>query len=151
MSDQSRFPEQPQQNWGAPSVNPGAMQGMPGGPVGKIRSTGICILLLIVSCGIYSIVYYYLTHEEMKRHSNQGLGGVVAAILAFFVGIVSPFLLSAEVGNLRESRGQESKVSGMTGLWVMPGFLIVVGPLVWFIKTNGALNEYWASQGAQAA
>lgn len=151
MSDQNQFPEQPPQGWAAPPVNPGAMQGMPGGPVGKVRSTGICILLLIVTCGIYSIFYYYMTHEEMKRHSNQGLGGVVAAILAFFFGIVSPFLLAAEVGKLRESRGQEAKVSGMTGLWVFPGALILVGPLVWFIKTNGALNEYWVSQGAQAA
>jgi hypothetical protein len=35
----------------------------------------------------------------------------------------------------------------MTGLWYFPGVLILVGPIVWFVKTNGALNDYWRSQG----
>ena len=25
---------------------------------------------------------------------------------------------------------------------------ILVGPFIWFIKTNDALNDYWRSQGA---
>jgi hypothetical protein len=29
------------------------------------------------------------------------------------------------------------------------GWLILVGPLVWLIKTNGALNAYWRSVGAR--
>jgi hypothetical protein len=31
---------------------------------------------------------------------------------------------------------------------VLLGSFIVVGPLVWLIKTNGALNAYWRSMGA---
>jgi hypothetical protein len=27
--------------------------------------------------------------------------------------------------------------------------LILVGPLVWFIQTNSALNDYWRSVGAR--
>ncbi|QIX28585.1 DUF4234 domain-containing protein [Nocardioides sp. JQ2195] len=111
----------------------------------------MCILLFFVTCGIYSIYYFYVTHEEMKQHSNQGVGGLVALLLAIFVGIVNPFLLSAEVGNLRRWRGQEPRVSGLTGLWYVPGMLILVGPFIWFVKTNGALNDYWISQGAQPA
>ncbi|MGI8433987.1 MAG: DUF4234 domain-containing protein [Nocardioidaceae bacterium] len=41
------------------------------GPVGQIRSTGVCILLSIVTIGIYSAYWYYKVHEEMKRHSGQ--------------------------------------------------------------------------------
>ncbi|MDT0202047.1 DUF4234 domain-containing protein [Nocardioides sp. AE5] len=174
---ENQFPDQPQQNqdpaqgWGqqppagpppgapyaspgwqsAPPVDAGQMHQWQGGPLGKVRSNGTCVLLFIVTCGIYGIVYYYMTHDEMKRHSNQGLGGVIALILAIFVGIVNPFLLSNEVGNLRASRGQEPKVSGMTGLWYFPGMFILVGPFIWFFKTNDALNEYWISQGAQPA
>jgi hypothetical protein len=29
------------------------------------------------------------------------------------------------------------------------GSLSLVGPLVWLIKTNGALNAYWRSMGAR--
>ena len=37
----------------------------------------------------------------------------------------------------------------LTGLWVFPGIFILVGPFIWFSKTNGALNDYWRSLGAQ--
>jgi hypothetical protein len=118
-------------------------------PVGKIRSTGVCILLAVVTFGIYPIVWYYQVHEEMKRHTGNGLGGGVALVLALFVGIVMPYITSSEVGGLYERRGQRQPVSGATGLWYFPGVLLLVGPLVWFVKTNGALNSYWASLGAR--
>ncbi len=44
----------------------------------------------------------------------------------------------------------QKPVSGATGCWYIPGFLILVGPFIWFAKTNGALNEYWASFGTPA-
>src|ERR1700712_1507154 len=98
--------------------------GPPSGPVGKVRSTGVVILLTLVTFGIYSLVYYYSVHEEMKRHSGDGLGGVLALVLAIFVGIVSPFLLSKEVGDLYERQGRHAPVSALTGLWVFPGIFI---------------------------
>ncbi|MGH1561421.1 DUF4234 domain-containing protein [Mumia sp. DW29H23] len=119
------------------------------GPVGKVRSTGVCILLAIVTLGIYTLVWWYKTHAEMKRHSGTGLGGGIALLLAFFVSIVMPYITSSEVGGLYERRGQAKPVSGATGLWYFPGMFILVGPFVWFIKTNGALNAYWRSLGAR--
>jgi hypothetical protein len=120
------------------------------GPVGKIRSTGTCILLAIVTFGIYGLVWYYKTHEEMKQHTGRGLGGVVALLIAIIVGIASPFISSNEVGDLYAHSGKEKPVSAATGLWYFPGVFILIGPIVWFVKTNGALNEYWKSQGATA-
>jgi hypothetical protein len=35
-----------------------------------------------------------------------------------------------------------------TGLWYFPGMFFLVGPFIWFIQTNGAVNDYWRSQGA---
>jgi hypothetical protein len=119
------------------------------GPRGEVRSTGTCILLTIVTLGFYTWYWYYKTHDEMKRHSGQGMGGGLALVLAFFVGFVMPYLTSSEVGGLYERSGQRRPVSGATGLWYFPGMFIIVGPLVWFIKTNGALNAYWRSLGAR--
>lgn len=122
--------------------------GPPSGPLGKVRNTWAVLGLTLITFGIYSLVYYYSTHEEMKRHSGEGLGGVLGLVIALIVGIVSPFLLSKEVGDLYERQGRTPPVSALTGLWVIPGFLILVGPFVWLFKTNGALNDYWRSLGA---
>lgn len=138
--------------YGAPQYGtpaPYAQTGYGAGPVGRVRSTGTCILLCVVTLGIYSLYWYFATHDEMKRHSGTGLGGPIALVLALFVGVASPFLSSNEIGELYARRGQTPPVTGMTGLWVIPGFLLVVGPIVWFVKTNGALNAYWRSLGAQ--
>lgn len=119
-------------------------------PVGQVRSTGTCILLTIVTLGFYTWYWYYKTHDEMKQHSGTGLGGGVALILAIVVGIVMPFLTSNEVGDLYERRGQAKPVSAATGLWaLLLGWFFFVGVIVWFVKTNAALNDYWRSVGAQ--
>ena len=119
------------------------------GPIGEVRSTGTCILLAIVTLGIYTWYWYYKTHDEMKRHSGEGIGGGIALILAIFVGIVMPFLSSNEVGKLYERRGQKAPVTAATGLWFLLLGWILVGAIVWFVKTNNALNEYWKSVGAE--
>jgi len=110
----------------------------------------MCILLTIVTLGIYTWVWYFKTHEEMKRHSGVGIGGGIALVLAIFVAIVMPFLSSSEVGGLYERRGQAAPVSAMTGLWaLLLAWFFGLGLIIWFVKTNGALNAYWRSLGAQ--
>jgi hypothetical protein len=119
-------------------------------PLGKVRDTGTCVLLTIVTLGFYTWYWFYKTHDEMKQHSGTGIGGGVALILAILVGIVMPFLSSNEVGGLYERRGQARPVSAVTGLWaLLLGWFFFVGLIVWFVKTNGALNEYWRSIGAR--
>ncbi|WP_347351436.1 DUF4234 domain-containing protein [Intrasporangium sp.] len=152
MTSGAAFPPAPEGSaptgyWGAPPVTPGWDQ-PPSGPAGRVRSTGLSILLYVVTLGIYGWVWWYQTHEEMKRHTGQGIGGAVALILAVFVPVVNAFLTPAEVANLYERRGQHPPVSAITGLWSAIGWIILVGPIVWFVKTNNALNDYWRSLGA---
>ncbi|WP_207559348.1 MULTISPECIES: DUF4234 domain-containing protein [unclassified Nocardioides] len=135
----------------APAAAAAAPYGYQAGaaPIGKIRSTGTCILLTVVTLGFYTWYWYYKTHEEMKAHSGQGVGGPIALLLAALVGIVMPFITPNEVGGLYERRGQKRPVSASTGLWyLLLGWFFFVGAIVWFVKTNGALNDYWRSVGA---
>ncbi len=134
----------------APAPSYGQMAPYPGGPapVGEIRSTGLSILLFIVTFGIYGLYWWFKTHDEMKRHTGTGLGGGIALVLALFIGFVMPYITSSEVGQLFTRRGQQPPVTGLTGLWYFPGALILVGPIIWFAKTNEALNGYWRSVGA---
>ncbi|MDF1605649.1 DUF4234 domain-containing protein [Nocardioides sp. YIM 152315] len=125
------------------------MAGPADGPVGQVRSTGTCVLLTIVTLGFYTWYWWYKTHDEMKRHTGTGLGGGIALLLTILVGIVMPFITSSEVGGLYERKGRAKPVSATTGLWyLLLGWFFFVGAIVWFVKTNAALNEYWRSQGA---
>ncbi|MGN6302604.1 MAG: DUF4234 domain-containing protein [Angustibacter sp.] len=128
-----------------PAFAPAVPQLPPTGPVGRVRGTGVAMLLYVITFGIYGLYWYFAVHDEMKRHKGSGLGGGLALVLGLFIRIVMPFLSSQEVGELYERRGYARPVSGVTGLWI---FLPLVGGIVWFVKTNGALNSYWRSQGA---
>jgi hypothetical protein len=126
-----------------------APSGLAAPTIGKVRDTGTCFLLMIVTLGFYSLYWYFKTHDEMKRHSGNGIGGGIALVLAIFVGVVMPFLSSNEVGHLYQQRGQRPPVTVMTGLWaLLLGWFFFVGYIVWFVQTNRALNDYWRSLGA---
>ena len=149
MSDQAPPPPPPPPPPIAPPPPPQYGYVQPGQVyVGKIRSTGLAMLLFVVTFGIYGLIWWYLVHEDMKKHSGQGLGGLVALILAFFVSPAAAFFSSDEVGKLYERAGQRAPVSAVTGLWYFPGIFLVFLPIVWFVKTNGALNAYWRAHGA---
>ncbi|TFV87465.1 DUF4234 domain-containing protein [Blastococcus sp. CT_GayMR16] len=119
------------------------------GPVGQVRGTALQILLFVVTFGIWAFVYLFQSHDEMKRHTGDGIGGVMALVVSLFAYMASPYLLSHEVGGLYQRRGQRQPVSALTGLWFFPGIFLLVGPLVWFVLTNNALNRYWRSEGAR--
>jgi hypothetical protein len=111
------------------------------GPLGRQRSTGISILLAVVTLGIYTYVWVYSTAKEMKQHTGTGLGGGIALLIYVLLSPVTFFLHASEVGDLYTRAGHPAPVSGITGLWVL---LPIAGPIVWFVKVNGALNTYWS-------
>jgi hypothetical protein len=135
---------------GSPMPAPPAEErfALPSGPIGRLRPTGITVLLFFVTLGIWGFVYYYQVFDELKRHSGHGLGGLFGLLISLFFGVVTPFLLSHEVGELYERTGRRRPVSAVTGLWFFPGILVVVGPFIWFARTNRALNDYWSALGA---
>jgi hypothetical protein len=160
-ADQSQPQTQPM-NWPAPDAHTatvpayaGAQPPMPyggytsPGELGTVRSTGTCFALMVVTLGFYSLYWFYKTHDEMKRHTNTGVGGGLALLLGFLISLVMYFVTPSEVGGLYERRGMRAPVSAVTGLWaLLLGWFFLVGIIVWFVKVNGALNDYWRSQGA---
>ena len=121
------------------------------GPLGRPRGIGFGILLFIVTLGFYGWYWAFKTQEEMKQHTGDGIGGVIGLVIWILIAAVSAFVIPSEVGNMYRKDGREPPVNGWTGLWLFPfGFLIVTA-IVWFVKTQGALNRYWESKGAPAA
>ena len=170
-------PPAPQRSYAAPASSastPGWQPQPMHGPPGQVRPTVKAILLFLVTLGLYTYVYNYKVHKEMKEHSGRGVGGAVALLLTFLTGIAMPFVTSSEVGALYARRGEREPVRGWTALWFLLGILLgyvllfvgafavvgeaavvvavglfaiaaVGGGVIWFVKTNGALNRYWES------
>jgi hypothetical protein len=113
---------------------------------GTPRGVGVVILLYFVTLGIYGLYWYYITHDEMKRETGEGLGGGIALLIAILAGIVMPFITANEVGKMYEKAGNAKPVSAATGFWAFPGIFIIIGPFIWISKVQGALNRYWQGQ-----
>jgi len=132
---------------GAPP--PGAWQGpRPRGPIGEARSVGMTILLTIVTCGIWSILWSYWNHEELKRYRGDGIGGVVALIVAIIFSPIIMFTIPMEIELMYREEGMEPPVTTIWGLWFL---LPLIGNIIWYLKCQEALNDFWVAHGAQPA
>lgn len=120
------------------------------GPLGQPRGIGFGILMFVITLGFYSWYWAYKTHEEIKQHSGEGVGGVIGLVIWIVISAVSAFVIPSEIGKMYGQDGQEPPVSGWTGLWLFPGAILVIPAIVWFVKVQGALNRYWETKGAGA-
>lgn len=121
------------------------------GPVGQRRGIGFGILLFIVTIGIYGLYWAFKTHEEMKQHTGDGLGGVLGLVVWIVVSAVSAFVIPSEVGKMYARDGRQPPITGWTGLWLIPGVFLIIPAIVWFVKVQGSLNRYWESKASQAS
>ena len=68
----------------------------------------------------------------------------MGALIYFFAGIVTLFLLPIEIDKMYKRDGRQSPVSAMTAFWI----LLFAVP--WYVKCQAALNDYWEAKGAPA-
>ena len=115
---------------------------------GPFYSAGLSILLFVVTCGIWGIFWTYRTGEDLRRYNGDGLGGTVGAILFFFISPVVMFTIPSEIEKMYQADGRQSPVSTLWGLWFL---LPIIGHVVWYLKVQGALNDFWMSKGSAAS
>ncbi len=115
---------------------------MSGNTVGKRRKIGLQILVSVVTCGLYGIYWAYTSHEEVKQYSGDGVGGVLGAVIYFFAGVITLFLLPIEIKKMYEKEGMRSPVSAATAFWIL------LFAIPWYVKCQAALNDFWAAKGA---
>ena len=122
------------------------------GPVGNTRSVGLSILWAILTLGIYTFFWIYKTFDETERYRGKGLGGALGLIIyigcvfiGWFLIAIAGVLVWNEIDGLYKDDGGEAPHSPLWGLWLL---VPIVGPFVWFIPTQRALNDFWISKGA---
>lgn len=117
------------------------------GGIGKPRSTGLVLLVSIVTLGIWTIVWSYQNGEELKRFSGQGVGGVGYLFITLLISPVTMFLMANEVEQRYREQGREPQITTLWGLWFL---LPLIGNIIWYVRIQRAINEFWHAQGAPA-
>ena len=113
---------------------------------GVYYSPGLVILLTIVTIGIWGALWSYRTNEDLKRFNGDGLGGVLAVVVYLLLSIVLMFTIPNEIEKMYQRDGRESPVSTIWGLWFL---LPLIGNIIWYLKVQSALSEFWTSKGAR--
>ena len=119
------------------------------GPLGQPRGVGFGILIFVITLGFYGWYWAFKTHEEIKQHTGEGLGGVLGLVVWIVASFVSAFVIPSEIGKMYKSDGREPPVTGWTGLWLVPGAILVIPAIVWFVKVQGAVNQYWTAKAGR--
>lgn len=136
-----------------PPTSPGAPPNPPAGswatqPVAKVpgkrRSAGLVILLTIVTCGIWAVVWAYQNGDELQSYSGKGLGGLGHLLVTILASPVTMFLLASEVEQRYRDDGREPPITTIWGLWFL---LPLIGNLIWYLRIQDAINGYWTTHG----
>ncbi len=114
------------------------------GTLGTQRSIGMTIFLTIVTLGIWALVWSYQNGDEIKRHANTGLGGVPYLLITLFIAPVTMFLMAGEVEQLYRREGKEPPITTIWGLWFL---LPLIGNLIWYVRIQKSINDYWTDHG----
>ena len=116
-----------------------------GEPIGTPRSVGLTILVAIVTFGIWTWVWSFMNGEELRTYRGNGLGGVGYLLLTIFIVPITMFLMANEVENLYLDAGEQPRITTLWGLWFL---LPVIGQIVWYVRIQHAINEFWQARGA---
>lgn len=115
------------------------------GPIGVPRDILIQFLLAVLTLGLYGVYWAYRNHEDIRRHTGTGVGGIVGAILYVVIQLVTLFLLPIEIKRMYERDGRPSPVGAATAFW----FVLFMVP--WFVRCQAALNDYWEAKALPSA
>jgi hypothetical protein len=66
----------------------------------------------------------------------------------FITLLISPatmFLMAGEVEQLYRNDGKEPPITTLWGLWFL---LPLIGNIIWYLRIQRSLNDYWTSKGS---
>jgi Ca2+/Na+ antiporter len=113
---------------------------------GAYYRTGMTIFLTIITLGIWAILWSYRTNEDLKRYNGDGLGGVLGVVIYILLSIVLMFTIPSEIQKMYQRDGRQSPVSPIWGLWFL---LPLIGNIIWYVKVQRSLNDFWLSKGSR--
>jgi len=71
---------------------------------------------------------------------------VLAVVIYLLLSPVLMFTIPNEIEKMYQRDGRQSPVSTVWGLWFL---LPLIGNIIWYVKVQRVLNEFWLSKGSQ--
>ena len=115
------------------------------GPVGRPRGVGITIFLAIITLGIWTYFWSYWSGNDLKKYRGEGVGGGVFLVLTIVLAPITMFLMANEVEKMYTEEGEEPRITTIWGLWFL---LPLIGNIIWFVRIQNAMTEFWVARGA---
>lgn len=108
------------------------------------RNIGLCIVLSLVTCGIYALYWLAVMADDMNRISNEShptSGGLVVVLTLITCGIYGWFWLGKAGATLDNMRVQNGEASGSLAILFI--ILAIFGlPIVSYAFLQNELNKY---------
>jgi outer membrane protein assembly factor BamD (BamD/ComL family) len=109
--------------------------------IGKTRNAGAVIILIIITFGVYYVIWYYNINKEIKVHDpDQKFSPGWATVALFFpiVNIVSLYNTADRIRKMQKADGSHDLISpGSALVWLL---LFLIG---YFLVVQGAINNHW--------
>jgi hypothetical protein len=120
----------------------------PDGPIGTPRSVGLTILVTVVTFGFWTWIWSYWNGEELKTYRRDGVGGVAFMLFTIFFVPITMFLMASEVEKMYTDAGEEPRITALWGLWFL---LPLIGNIIWYVRIQNAINEFWQARGGSTS
>ena len=114
---------------------------------GETKSPGMVVLLGIITCGIYTIIWTMKMVEDINGIRGKEEVSLALAIVGLFIPFIGPFLVWNKIDEALAAECQEKGITYNNNwtLWVILYFVSGVGVILFEYQTQDTLNKIWAA------
>lgn len=127
------------------------------GPIGEERGVAVAILLTVLTCGIYGLVWLYKMGDELNSHQGKGRisAGVDVLLCLVTCGLWFIYLMYKYPSVLHdisvEEGGPVVDVTVICLVLALLGGFIPFGGLIAVAILQGEINKHWEAHRASGA
>ena len=114
----------------------------------KYRSVGMCVVLSIITCGIYGIYWYYCLNEDINEVTGRTgtSGGMVILFTLLSCGIYSIYWCYKMGEKLDAARAEQGTPTGSLSILYLVLSIFGLDIVAWALMQND-VNHYTPGTG----
>lgn len=119
--------------------------------IGKTQSPIVVLLLSLVTCGIYTLVWAYSTANDINKAMGKEAVSPILFLFSFFVPFLPLYCFyQADQQFVEISKTENIQYESKFMLWLILYF-VGIGYLISMYQTQETLNKLWATRGGTPA